>query len=199
MQNRNQLLDFVKSIAAIGVILVHFQFAGAFGKIMCSVGLVGVIVFFLISGYQTYSGDESSCPKILRRYKKNLMLLLAVVLVYLFYTVIEKIARGIFAEWISNFTNPVMWLRIVFLGDFELIHGDPLWFMTALLFAYLIMWVIEKFHLNKIVYFLLPVLLLLRIGMETYTNSFNSIKWLDWHFSGNFLVGALPECRRTPA
>jgi hypothetical protein len=50
----------------------------------------------------------------------------------------------------------------------------------------------EKYRLHKIFYVALPFLLLLRISMETYTNSFSHFSWFDWHFSGNFLVGALP-------
>jgi surface polysaccharide O-acyltransferase-like enzyme len=50
----------------------------------------------------------------------------------------------------------------------------------------------ERFRLHKVFYIALPLLLLLRASMETYTNSFSHFDWFDWHFSGNFLVGALP-------
>ena len=77
---------------------------------------------------------------------------------------------------------------MIFLGDFEFLHGDPLWFMPALLYSYLILYLLHRFRISKYAYILLPLLLLLRIGMETYTNTFGA----DWHLSGNFLVGALP-------
>ena len=53
-KERNTLLDFVKAVSALGVILVHFRFPGYFGAVMCSVGVVGVIIFFFIAGYSSY-------------------------------------------------------------------------------------------------------------------------------------------------
>jgi hypothetical protein len=64
--------------------------------------------------------------------------------------------------------------------------------MVAMLYGYLILYCMEKFRLRKVFYTALPLLLLLRVSMETYTNSFSHFEWFDWHFSGNFLVGALP-------
>lgn len=191
-KSRNVLLDFAKGISALGVVLVHFQFPGIPGKILCSVGVTGVVLFFLISGYQSYSPDGSSASKIAGRFKRNLSLTLIALAVYAVFTITEQLLSGTFAQWISEFKSPLTWLRIIVLGDFSLIHGDPLWFMAALLYSYLILLLMERKRLHKIFYTILPILLLLRISMETYTNSFSSIEWPDWHFSGNFLVGGLP-------
>lgn len=189
---RNYLMDFMKGISAVGVVLVHFKFPGAFGNAMCSIGLAGVVFFYLISGYYAYSADGSSASKIAKRFKRNFRLTLVAIGIYAVYTIIENIIQGTFSQWSANFASPTLWLKILILGDFDLIHGDPLWFMVALLYAYGILYIIEKKSLHKIFYALLPLFLLLRICMETYTNSFNRFSWLDWHFSGNFLVGALP-------
>lgn len=74
------------------------------------------------------------------------------------------------------------------MGAFDLISGDAMWFMVALLYCYLIFWLLASFDLFTAAYKCLPVLLLLRIGMETYTNSFGA----DWHLSGNAIVDGLP-------
>ncbi len=189
---RNQLWDLFKGIFAIGVVLVHFPFPGAVGKILASIGVMGVIFFFLISGYQSYSTDGSSADRLLARVKRNFRLTVIAVLVYFVFTVIQQLIHGTFGEWITNFLNPITYIRMIVLGDFTLINADALWFMPALLYCYLILYIMEKKRWNKYFYAALPFLLLLRIGMETYTNSFSNISWLDWHFSGNFLVGGLP-------
>ena len=183
----------MKAIAAFGVIFVHFPFPGAIGKICAAFGTVGVIFFFLISGYQTYCEDSSKSDKILRRFKRNLCLLAAVLLIYLIFTVIEQILLGTIASWVqTNLLNPVTYLRLLVLGDLDFIHCGHLWYLVAMLYGYLILYCMEKFRLRKIFYIALPLLLLLRVSMETYTNSFSHFSWFDWHFSGNFLVGALP-------
>lgn len=183
----------MKAIAAFGVIFVHFPFPGVIGKICAAFGTVGVIFFFLISGYQTYCEDATRTDKILRRFKRNLGLLSVVLLIYLIFTVIEQILLGTIASWFkTNLLNPVTYLRLLVLGDLDFIHCGHLWYLVAMLYGYLILYCMEKFRLRKIFYIALPLLLLLRVSMETYTNSFSHFSWFDWHFSGNFLVGALP-------
>ena len=192
-KERNTLLDFVKAVSALGVILVHFQFPGYFGAVMCSVGVIGVIIFFFIAGYSSYSADGSSAPKLLKRFKRNLMLLLTALLVYAVYEVILQLATGNFQSWLTQFADWRFYIRFFILGDFDFIDAGPLWFMLALLYCYLILYLIEKNRLHKTFYPLLPLLLLLRIGMETFTNSYTgSNPWITWHLSGNFLVGGLP-------
>lgn len=190
---RNHLLDAMKAIAALGVVFVHFPFPGVIGRICAAFGTVGVIFFFLISGYQTYCLDSLESGKILRRFKRNLKLFSVVLLFYITYTVIEQITLGTIAEWMTNYLlNPVTYVRLLVLGDLEFINADHLWYMVAMLYGYLILYCMEKYRLHKIFYIALPFLLLLRASMETYTNSFSHFSWFDWHFSGNFLVGALP-------
>lgn len=194
MENdRNILLDFVKGIAALGVILVHFQFPGYFGAIMCSIGVVGVIIFFFISGYASYSADGTSAPKLLKRFKRNLILLITALFVYAVYEVIFQLSTGNMESWLTRFTEWEFYIRFFILGDFDFLDAGPLWFMSALLYCYLILYLIEKYRLHKVFYPLLPLLLLLRIGMETFTNSYTGNNpWISWHLSGNFLVGGLP-------
>ena len=190
---RNHLIDAMKAIAALGVVFVHFQFPGVIGKICAAFGTVGVIFFFLISGYQTYCVDSHDSGKILRRFKRNLKLLSVALLIYLAYTVIEQIVLGTFTAWMTNYLlNPITYIRLLILGDLDFISCGHLWYMVAMLYGYLILYCMEKYRLRKVFYIALPILLLLRVSMETYTNSFSHFSWFDWHFSGNFLVGALP-------
>ena len=189
MKRTNHLIDFIKGISTLGVILVHFQFPGVPGRILCAIGVSGVVFFFLVSGYFAYNEDDGmACRNLLKRFKRNLNITLIAVLVYFVYTVIHHLALRTFSEWAAKLSDPWLYVRMLILGDFEFIHADPLWFMPALLYSYLILYVLHKYKISKYAYIFLPMLLLLRIGMETYTNSCGA----DWHLSGNFLAGALP-------
>ena len=159
-QKRNYQLDFFKGIAAIGVVLVHFQFPGAFGSVMCSVGVAGVILFFLISGYFAYSEDnDKACAKLMSRFRRNLVITAAAVLIYFAAALVRELISGSFSEWITNFTAPAVYFRMFIMGDFELIHGDPLWFMPALLYSYLIIYCIHKIKISTLKLALLKPLL----------------------------------------
>lgn len=190
MKEKNKTLAIIEAVAAICVVLVHFQFPGAFGRAVCATGAAGVIVFLLASGYFSYDRDDSgeTSRRVMKRFYKNLRLTLCVAALYFAVTAVEKLAQGSFGEWITAFKSPILWARMILLGDFEIIHGDPLWYMVAILYCYLLFALISKARAFKAAHAAIPFLLALRICMETYTNSFEA----DWHLSGNAIVGALP-------
>ena len=148
---RNHLIDAMKVIAAIGVIFVHFPFPGVLGKILASFGTVGVIFFFLISGYQTYCEDSGDSAKILRRFKRNLRLVLLVMLVHLVYTIFKQIAFGDIVLWLKSYLlNPITYVRLLVLGDLDFINCGHLWYLVAMLYGYLIIYCMEKYNLRKV-------------------------------------------------
>ena len=188
METRNNFLDFWKFIAAIGVILVHVPFGGAFGNIMSSVGICGVSFFFLISGYSCYGPKEIVCPKIRKRLLRNGIITIITVLIFALITYIEKKHNHEFNWWKLAFRKPSLYLKMLFAGDFDIIHGEALWFMVALLWSYVVFYFINRMSLKKTVYVLAVIFLLLRIVVDTWVNSYN----LNWHISGNAIIGALP-------
>lgn len=187
-QQRSTTLDLCKAIAALGVVLVHFKLPGVIGELMASIGTSGVVLFFLISGYAANIPGQKAQKVLLRRFSKNLKLLLITLTVYFVLSGVRHGISGDFTAWILRFADPVMLVEAVLLGNFDLISGSVMWYMVAMLYCYLIFWVLAKYDLFRLAYKCLPVLVLLRIGMETYTNSFGAY----WRLSGNAIVGGLP-------
>ena len=186
---RNSIIDFWKYIAAIGVILVHIPLPGACGVIMNAVGVCGVGFFYIITGYACWGTDKDlMCQKILKRLKRNGIITVITLAVYFIFAWFYK--KRIYALYPLKraLRLPVTYLRMLFLGDFELIYGTALWFMIALLYCYIIFYVIVRFDLKKLVYIMTIPLLVLRIVVDTYVNSYP----VSWHLSANLLVGALP-------
>lgn len=189
MQERNHCLDFFKGLAALCVIFVHIEFPGSFGKIAKGAGGCAVLLFFIISGYSAYGSRAEMCPKLLRRFRRNLLLTLTAAGVYFAVTAYERITFcHDFKYWLRNLSQPKLYLRLFLLGDLDFIHGAPLWFMVALLYAYLVFWVIARFDLKKAACIAMPFFVLLRICMVTYKNTHHT----DWHTCSNLLVSALP-------
>lgn len=185
---RNNSIDCWKLIAAIGVIFVHVPFDGVLGNILTSVGICGVAFFYIISGYACYGDKEEVCPKIRKRLLRNGIITLITVAIYMIFCILQKKQNHEYNWWIRLFRQPQTWLRMLFLGDFEMMYGSHLWFMIALLWSYVIFYFIARFNLKKAACIACPVFLIIRFIVDSYVNSFNA----DWHLSGNLIVGALP-------
>ena len=99
INKRNHIMDFMKSIFAMCVVLVHFPLPGTVGMVFTTLGICGVIFFFLVSGYNSYNNDDEVASKnILKRTKRILIITIIVLLIYFMYTMLESIIYGYFNE-----------------------------------------------------------------------------------------------------
>ena len=186
---RNGIIDFWKYIAAIAVILVHIPLPGIWGYFATAVGVSGVGFFYIITGYALWGPDkELMCSKIRKRLLRNGIITIITIAVYFIFAWVYASRNHLLYPLKMKLHEPVTYVRMLFLGDFEFINGSALWFMIALLYCYAIFYVIVRFELKKLVYIMTIPLLVLRIVVDTYVNSYP----VSWHLSGNLLVGALP-------
>ena len=189
VNKRNYTFDILKCIFSFCIIFCHFPFPGNVGTVLSQIGISGVIFFFLISGYSAYDKDDSvACKNLLKRLKRNLIVTLIILAIYFIFSILENLVSGTIIEFFDNFKNPWLFPRMIALGDFSFIYGDPLWFLVALIYAYLILYFLHRFKLIKYAFYFIPILLGFRIFVETYVNTYNA----DWHLSTNVLVAALP-------
>ena len=188
-KERNRCLDFFKGIAAICVVFVHVSFTGKFGSCVTAVGSCGVMLFFLISGYYAYGERDQMCSRLMKRFRRNLLITLIAVLVYFAVSYYQHMhVDHDLKFWLRTFNSPRFYLRMIYCSDLEAITGDPLWFMFALLHAYVIFWLMYKLRLQKYAKFVMPLFILLRIILETYKYKVNG----DWRICSNVLVAAMP-------
>lgn len=188
---RNGTLDFWKGIAALSVCFCHIRFPGNVGSVMSAIGTLGVTFFFLISGYALYdpsSDKETMARKILGRFKRNLLITLIACVVCFIYTCIDRMLYGNLGEYLLGFKDPVIYLQMLFPGDFGIISGQPLWFMASLLFAYILFWIVYLFGLHDKIHYLLIPSMVLRIAGEMAVSSLG----LDFHLCSNAIVAAFP-------
>ena len=182
-------LDFWKYIVAICVILVHAPLPGVWGNFATAVGVSGVGFFYIITGFACCGPDkELMCRKILKRFIRNGIITIITVLVYFAFAWFYNSHNHMIYPLKRAMRLPVTYARMFLLGDFEFMYGSPLWFMIALLYCYVIFYVIVRFELKKLVYIMTIPLLVLRIVVDTWVNSYP----VSWHWSGNLIIGALP-------
>ena len=102
-KKHNFTIDIFKFVFSIFVILVHFPLPGEVGTICSTIGVTGVIFFFLISGYYAYNQDDSiACKNLMKRFKRNLILTFIVILIYFVVVIIENIISGDISSFFDN-------------------------------------------------------------------------------------------------
>lgn len=170
------------------MIFVHIPIDGYIGKILISVGLLGVSFFLAISGYACYGDKDRMCHLIIRRLKRNGMITAIIVALYIVFSYFIYLADGNSDAWIQELCKPATYARMLFIGDFEFFYGTPLWFLVALLYCYVFFYFVVRYNLRKTVYILLPLSIIARIATDIYVTSFGA----SWHLCANAIVGALP-------
>lgn len=73
---RNRTLDMVKAICAYAVVLLHVHFPGNAGIIANVLARFAVPVFFMVSGYFCFRGDDTEFIRIGKKIRHVLKLML---------------------------------------------------------------------------------------------------------------------------
>ena len=184
---RNKNLDAVKAAAACFVVFIHVGFPGETGQIIKVIARFAVPFFFMISGYFCYYAEKSRGVKCCdaKRYdvkhgdaknsdekkRQNITdkiilkichILRLFLIAVLFYIIWEVLMTGI--EEKSIFSRMQEAVESQHIKEFIRYNSTSqirahLWFLPALLYCYVLDYFIEKFHLRKLAYVCIPVLL----------------------------------------
>ena len=172
----------MKAVAACFVVFIHIGFPGETGQIVKVIARFAVPFFFMISGYFCYY-DEKRCggescdtkrdvtknsdikrgknatDKIPLKIRHILRLFLIAVLFYITWEILMTGLEGksIFS-WMQEAVERQHIKEFVKYNSTSQIRAH-LWFLPALLYCYFLDYFIEKFHLRKLAYACIPVLL----------------------------------------
>ncbi|MDY2699304.1 MAG: acyltransferase [Lachnospiraceae bacterium] len=183
----NTTINAFKGIACIGVVFIHIKFPGKLGDIIMVISGFAVPFFFLVSGF--YSYNKNSCI-IMRRTKKIAKILLCALCFYGIVYFNRGYHQGEVGKYVSNVLTPENLLKVFFLGDFSLINGTHLWFLHALIWAYIFLYIVDWLGLDRffLKWYVIAIVLLLKESMLFLI----SIKHISWRYAGNFLFCAIP-------
>lgn len=172
-------VNTLKLFMALMVVGIHVPF---YGKVfVLDFFRIAVPIFFMISGYflPNNSGQLSS-NKILKAAKKIILLIIIYNIIYLIWKYFKKGSIGF---------SPLV--AIVDGGGI----CEPLWYLTAYLWALACIYLFVKLKLDKLLFFLIPIGLTINLLMGTYSSLlfdvqpvFITTSWLN----RNFFTVALP-------
>ena len=154
-QSRADNIDILKAICAFLIVCIHAPFPGVIGEYFTTLTRIAVPVFFMITGY-FYLDVEKKNGEI-RQIKKIFQLVLEANVLYLlwdsFYAILSR-NMSFFADTftIENF------LKFIFFNESPL--KGHLWYLGAILYVLIIVYVFDKLKIGKCLCFATPILLM---------------------------------------
>lgn len=187
---RYKSIDALKVICAFLIVCIHIPFNIIGGGYYVALTRIGVPIFLMISGY-FYKQDQTK-----RQIKKIAILFLEANIMYFLWNLIYGLLSG---------NNLVINLKS--LVKFVLLNESPfsghLWYLGAILYTLIIVYLLDKIGCKKIMYWITPVLLIgdLIIGKYSiliFGREFPYIVVRNWLFVGipYFSIGMLMQDER---
>lgn len=187
---RYKSIDALKVICAFLIVCIHIPFNIIGGGYYVALTRIGVPIFLMISGY-FYKKDQSK-----RQIKKIAIIFLEANLMYCLWDLIYGLLSG---------NNPV--INIKSLVKFVLLNESPfsghLWYLGAILYTLVIVYLLDKIGCKKVMYWITPALLIgdLIIGKYSillFEREFPYILVRNWLFVGipYFSIGMMMKENR---
>lgn len=150
-------IDVMRIVMAFLVVVIHVPFAGMAGDVFITYGKTAVPFFLVICGYFLYREDSSEMMKRLIKQTKR---------IFIFFIAANVFYAGVFAVYLRVTKGSFDGMKECFtaksLTDFALYNLSPfsehLWYLGSLLYALLIMLLLNKLKLMKFAMFLAPFL-----------------------------------------
>lgn len=189
-KEKNHCLDFLKGIACFAVVFIHVKFPGIAGDAVWRLAQFAVPVFFLISGYFAYYNDSNVTKQnVTRRLKRIFWLSTYASAIYGVVRLIGKITKHtLLADFnISQAIEAVV--NFLLLNDLDgITGGGHLWFLWALVYAYIFILVINKYNAWRLAYVIMALLFVFYVVLQSlgFDND------ISWHYRGNWLASGIP-------
>ncbi|MCR4802264.1 MAG: acyltransferase [Lachnospiraceae bacterium] len=184
IKQKNHCLDAVKGMAAIMVVFGHAVFPGQFGQMVFTLASVGVPIFFLVSGFYSYNEDSKVVYKKTPVKLQNIAKLTGMTCVlYFVWRMVYTCLKGNSLSSALHEFVPKKIFTLLILADADVIMGSHLWFLFALIYAYITLLLLAKFDRIQWIYPVVVLTFIARIYMTANGN---------WHYSQNYWVDGLP-------
>ena len=164
-RKKNYFLDYLKGLACFGVVFFHVKLPHyVLDGVIQAMFRFAIPLFFMVSGYFCDTSDRDKLEKKLPGKCRHILKISIIGCVYYF---IFQMMIAVFGDSHGSMADVVDRLRQCFnakaLLEWIVFNQDPfiniMWFTFALLYCYLILWLINHFDWYKKVFWLIPVLI----------------------------------------
>jgi len=157
-------VDVMRFVMAFLVVAIHCPFAGKAGDVFITYGKTAVPFFLVICGYMLYRDDVSLMMKRLIKQTKRILVL------YVASNVFYALAKALYNKMtLGNFDISDSFTSKA-IKDFLLYNFSPfsehLWYLGSLLYALVVLLVLNKLKIVKYVVFAGPVLIAAYVALS---------------------------------
>ena len=157
-------IDVLKAICAFLIVCIHVPFPGTVGEYIIALTRIAVPIFFIITGYFYSSVIERQGHII--QIKKIFLLYLMANVFYILWTEF----KSFLSHDMDSFLNTFSAHKII---DFLIFNESPweghLWYLGAILYVLIIVAFIDKMKYTRLLYYLIPILLLCDLVFGKYS------------------------------
>lgn len=174
----------LKALCVVLVVLIHTTLPGQ--EFMIPLARVGVVIFFMISGYFTYADDSRKVTKrLLKSIRKISWMILYANVVY----ILLKIGLHTFDPHVElPLTTLKDWVLLVFFGSGVIL---PFWYLTAYLETLLVFLVAVKLRREHLLLLAVPLLVATNLAIGMYGFVWNAGE-IPYSLKVNFLMNGIP-------
>ncbi|MGN0182097.1 MAG: acyltransferase family protein [Candidatus Ornithomonoglobus sp.] len=170
MLKRNYSIDALRTLLIFFVVCVHFPLKGFIGTVLKEAGQNSVPLFFMITGYFLYNEDrENMSGKAFKQAKHIAWLCFWGFMMYFVYFLLTAYISGMgITVWLREVFTMKAVIKFLVLNDLPM-KNTSLWFLFAMLYDLIIIGAVSKlFHIKRL-FFLVVVLLAVRLSLGTYS------------------------------
>lgn len=149
-------IDMLKGICAFLIVCIHTPFPGVFGEYFTALSRIAVPIFFMITGF-FYSNVVVKCQQ-KKQIKNIFMLVLSSNLFYFLFNGAISIVSGVgFNNYLNRTFKLKNIIKFIFLNESP--FGGHLWYLGAILYVLIITFILDKYKIRKVMYYITPLLL----------------------------------------
>ena len=154
---KNYTLEAIKLFASYMVVFIHVMFYGKVGDAVNALARFAVPLFFLISGYYSFQIQPDKYKK---RIRNILGLWVLGVVCYTLFHVAVSLSNGSgIAAHFGRYLNVGTLIKIFALN--VSVASGHLWYLSAILYVYVVFYLVTVFRINEKVVFAVSFLLLI--------------------------------------
>ena len=195
-RKKNYFLNYLKGLACFGVVFFHVKLPHyVLDGVIQAMFRFAIPLFFMVSGYFCDTSDRDKLEKKLPGKCRHILKISIIGCVYYF---IFQMLIAVFGDSHGSMADVIDRLRQCFnvkaLIEWIVFNQDPfiniMWFTFALLYCYLILWVINHFNWYHKIFWLIPVLIGIHMVMGNILTLFGMAAGKLYY--RNFLFFGLP-------
>jgi surface polysaccharide O-acyltransferase-like enzyme len=195
----NYCLDFLKGFACMFVVFMHCEFPGMMGVAIQAISRFCVPFFFMVSGYFCFRpllqqvnnskvmAMNGSCDSLIIK-KKVYHIARITLYASLFYIAFALLRQALFHN--QNLSVGKFQVLTWFVFNKPFIIAGHLWFLFALLYAYIFYGLLERFNLRKFAYVLACIMFVVYVCLAQGAHLAGV--HVSNHFYRNWLIEAFP-------